>query len=70
MSQTKVFARFASSCLVGAAITSFFASMGCGSALAATAAASAAPALTDRAAFEQDIAKWRRERVEHLRKPD
>jgi uncharacterized protein (DUF1684 family) len=37
---------------------------------AATAAASAAPALTNRAAFEQDIAKWRSERVERLRKPD
>jgi uncharacterized protein (DUF1684 family) len=37
---------------------------------AATAAASASPVLTDRAAFEQDIMKWRSGRVERLRKPD
>lgn len=29
-----------------------------------------APAQQDRAAFEQDVAKWRSERVERLRKPD
>ncbi len=61
--------RFAS--LVTASVaTGFLAFATCNRAQAATAAASAAPVLTDRAAFEQDITKWRNERVEHLRKPD
>jgi len=62
--------RFASATAIGLLAVGFFSFTASERALAATAAASAAPAVMDRAAFNQDVAKWRSERVERLRKPD
>jgi len=56
--------------IISVAAVGFLAFTASNRAQAATAAASASPVLTDRAAFEQDIAKWRSGRVERLRKPD
>jgi uncharacterized protein (DUF1684 family) len=61
--------RFASAIIRVAAI-GFLAFTASNRAQAATAAASAAPVLTDRAAFEKDVMDWRSARVARLRKPD
>jgi len=56
--------------MAGAAAIGILALVACGNFLAATAAASAAPVLTDRATFEKDVMDWRNARVARLRKPD
>jgi uncharacterized protein (DUF1684 family) len=69
MHRAKSHSRFAST-IAGAAAIGILALVACGNAMAATAAASAAPVLTDRAAFEKDVMDWRSARVARLRKPD
>ncbi len=58
------------SVLVGVAAAGIIAFTACERTQAATAAASATPVPTNRAAFEQDVATWRSGRVTRLRKPD
>ena len=62
--------RYHGAAFIAAAVIGVSASTACESVQAATAAASAAPMLTDRVAFEKDVMDWRSARVARLRKPD